>query len=310
MFDFRGIYTPLLTPFDESGAVNFSALERHIYTLVDQGIHGIFALGSTSESMFMDLGLKKKLLKEIIFMMENMHALERGVGLIAQTGCNVVNETLELSDYAVEMGVRAISIITPFYYSLDTEALVSYLIGIAKRYAQVPLVVYNFPARTSNDVKPHMLRKIWMEAPNVVGVKETTDSLERFREQVEVNGHHVSVLAGTNTHILPALELGCRGAVATLANVVPKLVADIFNLYGEGLIGKAQAHQQLLNSLRHQLKSLGPDLAVYKHSTSILGGYEFGGMYAPNRNLSKHEQREVTRVLACIRDEIEEAMTE
>lgn len=286
----KGIYAPILTPFQNHDQIHWSSLERHVRWLVDSGIHGIFALGSTSEAMFMPLTKKKQLAQGI-------HSLvPPEVPVIFQTGCNSLEETLVLSQYVLGLGAKTLSILTPSYYTLDDDSLATYYARISREFPKVPLCVYNFASRTNNDITPALLKRLASESPDIVGIKESTESVKRLQEHVEKN-RDLSILAGTNSHIVTALRHGCSGAVATLSNVVPSLLVELYEAGVAGQWDKASECQSAIAEVRKLLKSLGPDLQVYKKATEVFGGFAFGGMYPPHRELTDDEHARIRELI-------------
>ena len=98
MNQIRGIYAPILTPFNADQTINWESLELHLERLIQARIHGIFALGSTSEALFLPIELKKELVYRTLKFVGNR------TPVIVQTGCNVLADTIELSTYALDSG--------------------------------------------------------------------------------------------------------------------------------------------------------------------------------------------------------------
>ena len=280
----KGIFAPILTPFNIDKNIHWKSLELHLERLIQAGIHGIFALGSTSEALFMPLELKKTLVQE------TLKIIGKRVPVIVQTGCNVIAETLELSNHALECGAETLSIITPYYYPVDERSLIEYYGMLSSKFPQVPICIYNFPSRTGNDIHPTLLAKCKDAAPNIVAIKESSESVERFSQLVAEN-QEVSVLAGTNSLIYDSLQKGCHGAVATLANVIPEILVGVYENTLSGKLDVAQQLQQEVHEIRPLLKSLGPDLPIYKMAASIFGSYPFEGIYPPQRDLDPRERK-------------------
>ena len=159
-----------------------------------------------------------------------------------QTGSNVLSETIELSKYALDQGIEVLSVITPYYYSLQEWELVGYYRYLSKRLPNVPFCVYNFASRTRNDIHPALLKRCKSHVEQIVAIKESSESLERFSSLVTENPD-VAVFAGTNALILDALSLGCVGAVATLANVLPEMVTGIYESFTAGKLDTAHQLQ-------------------------------------------------------------------
>lgn len=299
MNQIRGIYAPILTPFNADQTINWESLELHLERLIQARIHGIFALGSTSEALFLPIELKKELVYRTLKFVGNR------TPVIVQTGCNVLADTIELSTYALDSGAQALSIITPYYYPLDEQSLLEYYSNLSHRLPEVPICVYNFPSRTGNDIHPELLAKCQQVAPNIVAIKESSESIERFAQLVRENPT-LSILAGTNSLILQSLDRGCQGAVATLANVVPEALVKIYEHYHDGQVDLAQELQTEINKIRACLKSLGPDLQIYKVAASVFGSYPFTGMYPPHRNLTATELESATRKIEELKEDYNE----
>lgn len=298
MLQLAGIYVPLLTPFNEDQTVNWANLEAHIERLIAAGVHGIFALGSTSEAFFLPLNTKKEILQHIV------RTVRGRTPIIVQTGSNVLSETIELSKYALDQGIEVLSVITPYYYSLQEWELVGYYRYLSKRLPNVPFCVYNFASRTRNDIHPALLKQCKSHVEQIVAIKESSESLERFSSLVTENPD-VAVFAGTNALILDALSLGCVGAVATLANVLPEMVTGIYESFTAGKLDTAHQLQDTVAEVRSVLKSLGPDLQVYKLAASVFGSYPFEGMYLPHQNLDPQDRKVIMDRLVQLQGRLE-----
>ena len=137
--------TPVVTAFDKEGKLDIQANKNIWEYLIKGGIDGIVLMGSTGE--FFSLSLEAK--KELIDLATNY--VNKRVKLYIGTSCMTVEETVELSNYALEKGADAVMIIGPYYFSLSPESIEYYFDKVAKQ-VKGDIYLYNFPDRNGYDL--------------------------------------------------------------------------------------------------------------------------------------------------------------
>ena len=213
----QGIIPPILTPMNADESINEQELRSQVNREIEAGVHGIFAFGTNGEAYALSAAEKDRVLEVVIE--ETNHR----VPVYAGTGCITTKETIEMSKKAAAMGADVLSIITPYFAAASQDELYAHYMAVAEA-VDLPIVLYNIPARTGNALSPATVAKLAKNAPNIVGAKDSSgnfDNLKQYIEQTRGLDKEFSVLSGNDSLILPALVFGGKGGIAGCANVFP-----------------------------------------------------------------------------------------
>lgn len=211
MINFKGIYTALITPFQEDNSVDIEGLLVNIQEQIDAGVHGLVLFGSTGESMTLDE-------EEFIEIGERVvEYVNQRVPLIFGTTHSSTKEAIERAELAQALGADAILVAPPPYNKPTQEGLYQHFRAIADSVA-IPMILYNHPFRTSTSISEEVQRKLKCPA-----MKDSSGKLEAFLDPIQ------PILAGDDLFFLPAMSLGCSCLVSVLSNVFPKTFVAIFN---------------------------------------------------------------------------------
>lgn len=214
---FHGSLVALPTPFRD-GRIDFPALRRLIEFQLEGGSDGLVVAGSTGEAATLTT-------RERLSVIEFCAGTVDGrVPVLAGAGASDTRVACELALAAERAGADGLLVSTPPYNKPQQRGLVAHFGGVAG-VSKLPLVLYNIPSRTGVDLLPPTVQAIARAHPNVIAIKEAGTSLERVKELVALDA--VDVLAGEDAWITDALHLGARGVVGVVANVAPRLVADL-----------------------------------------------------------------------------------
>ena len=166
------------------------------------------------------------------------------------TGCISTKETIELSLKAKEIGVDVLSIITPSFAAASQDELYEHYKEVAKA-VDLPIVLYNIPARTGNALAPATVEKL-SKIPNIVGVKDSSGNFDNMLQYIEKTRYRkdFAVLSGNDSLILWCLLAGGRGGIAGCANVFPSTMASIYDTFIAGNLDKAREIQDSIRSFR------------------------------------------------------------
>jgi 4-hydroxy-tetrahydrodipicolinate synthase len=236
----RGSIAPVVTPFTEDGAVDHDSLRALIRRSLDAGSHGISLGGSTGEPSAQSAAER----------IEAMRTASAEIGdrvpFLPGTGSHKLDETLEITSAARDLGADAALIITPYYARPTQEALYQWYATVAREFPDLPLVIYNVPSRTAVDIAPDTVRRLYTDFDNLVGIKETTKDFEHFSRVLHACGRDLLVWSGIELLSLPLLALGGAGFVSAVANLAPAAVARMYELWQTGdLEGARDLHYRL-----------------------------------------------------------------
>ncbi|MFE7192599.1 4-hydroxy-tetrahydrodipicolinate synthase [Kitasatospora sp. NPDC057541] len=236
----RGSLAPVVTPFADDGAVDHDSLRALVRWQLDSGSHGISLGGSTGEPSAQSVA------ERIAAMRTAAEEIADRVPFLPGTGSAKLDETLELTAAAAELGADAALVITPYYARPTQEALYRWYATVAREFPDLPLVVYNVPSRTAVDIEPETVRRLFTDFDNVVGVKETTKDFEHFSRVIHACGSELLVWSGIELLCLPLMALGGAGFISAVANLAPTAVARMYELWEQGdHAGARELHYRL-----------------------------------------------------------------
>lgn len=272
-----GIVTALLTPFDEHEKIDVQALVSLVDFQVLQGVHGLYVGGSTGEALAQSVSERDRCLEIVA------DANAGRLPLIAHIGAISTADALHLSERAAAHGYAAISAIPPFYYPFSSAEVIAHYEAIARDSA-LPLIVYNFPARTKGLSTEELVELL--SKPGIVGVKHTSPDLfamERVMRQMP----DAVVFNGYDEMCLGGLAMGATGAIGTTYNFMGDLFVELFALANAGRLDEARALQRMANDIIDQIIRFG----VIPSAKAILEcfGLRMGRARRPFRALTDDE---------------------
>ncbi len=223
VYAFSGIIPPMVTVFDKDGDIDLEANRKLVDWLIDQGIHGILFLGSSGEFSALTLNERKLFAEEMI-----AHVNGR-IPVLIGTGTTNLPDTFELSEHAERAGASGVLVINPYYWKYPDADLSAYYAEIAEN-VNIPLMIYNFPAVTGQNLSADMICRLASSHENIVGLKDTTEHIGHVREiitTVQQVRADFAVFAAFDDHILPALQFGAAGAINGTSAFAPRLSVEL-----------------------------------------------------------------------------------
>jgi 4-hydroxy-tetrahydrodipicolinate synthase len=224
----RGSIAPIVTPFTTTGEVDHAGIADLVRWQLAAGSHGISIGGSTGEPSAQTVA------ERIAAMRTVAEVVGDQVPFVPGTGSAKLDETLELTQAAVDLGADLALVITPYYSRPTQEGLFRWYSAVASTFPSMPIVVYNVPIRTAVDVAPETVARLRRAHNNVVGIKETTKEFEHFSRVFHVCGRDVLMWSGIELLCLPLLTLGGIGFVSAVANIAPAAVARMYEAWVGG----------------------------------------------------------------------------
>jgi 4-hydroxy-tetrahydrodipicolinate synthase len=236
----RGSIAPIVTPFDEDGAVDPDALARLVEWQIESGSHGISVLGSTGEPSAQTVAERIRVLEVAA------RTVADRVPFFPGTGTTHLAETLELTAAAEALGADAALVITPYYSRPTQDGLFEWYSTLAREFPSLPIVVYNVPIRTAVDIHPVTVGRLRRAHENIVGIKETTRDFEHGSHVLSECGRDFLVYCGIELLCYPMLAIGGAGHLSCVANVAPKPCADLYDVFVAGdLEAATRLHYEL-----------------------------------------------------------------
>ncbi len=231
---FTGVCTALITPFC-NGKIDYPALKKLIEFQIESGIDALLINGTTGESATLAECEKRELISFAV------REVGGRVPLIAGTGSNSTAKALHLSEFASDVGVDGILVVTPYYNKASAEGLITHYETIADR-VDIPLIIYNVPSRTGLNIPLFVYNKL-ANHKNIVAVKEASPSVSDLAKLSAKCGDRLDIYSGNDDLLLPTLSLGGKGLISVISNILSRETVEICKLYFTGKTKEATALQ-------------------------------------------------------------------
>jgi len=290
----RGIIVPVITPFADDGTIDDAAYRKVLHHLIDNGVHGVFPMGTTGEFYAVSDDEYRRLLEVTVEEVNGKIPVYAGVNHITTRG------VIRLAELCAQVsGIDAISVLTPMFISQTQEELYQYYKHIAAN-TDFPIVMYNNKPKTNVTIEPDTVAKL-AEIPNIVGVKDSTGDFTNACEYIRLTRGNANfrVLLGRDTLIFAGLCQGAAGAISSCANVAPRLVADIYDKFMADDLEGAREAQFSLNPLRIAC-NMGTFPAVIKEGL-VQQGFSVGKCLDPIAQLSEEQKQKLKAILKSMK---------
>lgn len=288
--EIKGIIPPIVTPMNEDESVNEKELRNQVNRQIKGGIHGLFPFGTNGEGYILNEKEKEEVLSIVI------DETKGRVPVYAGTGCISTKDTIRQSQMAESLGADVLSIITPSFAAASQNELYDHYKAVAEA-VDMPIVLYNIPARTGNALAPATVAKL-SKIPNIVGAKDSSGNFDNMLQYIEQtrDSKDFAVLSGNDSLILWNLLAGGTGGIAGCANVFPEVMASIYNYFAAGDLENARKAQDSIRSFRGCFKYGNPNTIV-KTAVNMLG-YPVGKCRAPFNQVPEEGIEALKKVLA------------
>lgn len=288
--EIKGIIPPIVTPMNEDESVNEKELRNQVNRQIKGGIHGLFPFGTNGEGYILNEKEKEEVLSIVI------DETKGRVPVYAGTGCISTKDTIRQSQMAESLGADVLSIITPSFAAASQNELYDHYKAVAEA-VDMPIVLYNIPARTGNALAPATVAKL-SKIPNIVGAKDSSGNFDNMLQYIEQtrDSKDFAVLSGNDSLILWNLLAGGTEGIAGCANVFPEVMASIYNYFAAGDLENARKAQDSIRSFRGCFKYGNPNTIV-KTAVNLLG-YPVGKCRAPFNQVPEEGIEALKKVLA------------
>ncbi|MGH2349105.1 MAG: dihydrodipicolinate synthase family protein [bacterium] len=264
---FAGIIPPLVTLFDEGGGIDTEANARHLEFVLDGGVHGVFAMGSTGEAMHLSPEERRRSVELVV------RQVNSRVPVIVGCAGTSTDEAVGYARHAQDVGADGVVVIPPYYWAPNDAAIETH-IGTVAQAVDLPVIIYNFPAVVGRNISPALVATLASGFENVLGIKETIDSIAHVQEVIErvkPGKPEFSVLCGYEFHLLNTLLSGGDGAIPAVANFAPQLPVQIYERFRQGRLDAAAAAMRSRLGLAALYQLDAPFFVVVKEAMVMLG---------------------------------------
>lgn len=288
MFMPKGIIAAMVTALNEDESLNEREIRNQVNRQIAAGVDAVFCLGTNGEFYIQSQEEKLRVMEIVV-----SEAAGR-VPVYAGTGCVGTKETIALSQKAKEIGADVLSVISPYFAAISQTELYMHYATVAAA-VDLPIVMYNMPARTGNNLAPETVARL-ADIPNIVGVKDSSGNWENLKAYIDATrGKEFRVLSGNDSLILPTLKEGGAGGITAVANIYPKTMVSIYQNFIKGDLAAAEAAQNSIAPIRACFKFGNPN-TVTKKATN-LRGYPVGPCRAPFQYLSEEAVSAIAEVI-------------
>lgn len=236
---YTGSGVAIVTPFLENGEIDYHTYEQLLEFQIAEGTDAIVVAGTTGESATLS---DKEQIELIKFSVEK---IGKRVPVIAGAGANDTQHALELSKEAQSAGADALLIVTPYYNKTTQKGLVEHFTKIADA-VDLPIILYGVPGRTGQVMTPETILEL-SKHKNIIAYKDAVGSVSHTLEVLRLCGDKIDIYCGNDDLNVPMILSGAKGCISVLANVYPKVTANMCHLALAGKNKEAIALQLKYN---------------------------------------------------------------
>lgn len=258
------LITAMVTPFNETGEVDYDQAKKLALALLNSGSEGIVVVGSTGESPTLIQEEELRLFAEVKSVVGGRGAV------IAGTGSNSTAEALAATKEAEKVGVDACLLVVPYYNKPTQDGLYQHFKTIAQG-TRLPCILYNVPSRTVVNLSADTAIKL-SHIDNIVGIKEASGNLEQISKIISNAQEGFLVWSGNDSDTLPILSLGGYGVVSVVSNLVGNQIKEMIDDFISGKIDEAAAIHCRLLPLFHAMFVVTNPIPV-KYALNCVGFY-------------------------------------
>ncbi len=263
MIEIHGVIPALVTPMNPDESINEKELRNQVRRQIAAGVHGLFVFGTNGE--FYALSESEKLRVLEITVEENNGRLP----VYAGTGSPGTEDTVRLSRECERIGADALSVITPYFAALSQKELITHFETLAGS-VNIPVILYNIPARTNVSMTPDTVEKL-SKVPGIAGVKDSSGNFDTILQFLErTSGSDFAVLSGNDSLLLWTLQAGGKGGVCGIANLFPRTLVSVYELWKQGDFEGAKKAQDSIRAIRNCFR-LGNPNSIVKMAANLLG---------------------------------------
>ena len=287
----KGIYAASLSVLNENGTLNINETILHAESAIRSGLHGVFFFGSTGQSQLISINEKKEFIAKIA-----SHKLRKQFFL--GTGCNSLNDNIDLVKYAMEYDFRDFLIMPPAYYKGNTdEGVFEFYKKIIAATPKAKIILYNFEKLSGYRFSAETVTKLVRVFPeNIIGCK---DSSYNLFETLKLP--NFLMFPGSEAKLLKGLELGCSGCISAVTNVTHSLARKVFDDFENK---KNQSKNEQLIKVRETFDQY--NLISALHSFLSDRNKKFSNILPPLVLLSDEKKRELNTKLNELKFNLED----
>jgi len=260
---FGSVVTAMVTPFDDSGVLDLDGAVVLARWLASHGSDGLVVAGTTGESPVLSISELRELWRAV------SEAVT--VPVLAGTGTNDTQHSIELTRIAADSGVAGMLVVTPYYSRPPQAGLVDHFTAVAHS-TELPVILYDIPVRTGRRIDPDTILRLARDVPNIVGVKDATGDVGGAAHLIAASNESFELYSGEDALTLPLLAVGAVGVVTVAGNWAGEEMHELVMAFSKGDLGSARAaNTALLESYAFESSELFPNPLPAKAACRVLG---------------------------------------
>ena len=267
------VLTAMVTPFDKNLEVDLKRAAELAEYLVKNGSDGLLVAGTTGETPTLTSEEKLALFRTV------KETVGDKVFVLAGTGGNNTRASIELTRKAAELSVDAVMLTGPYYNKPSQEGFYEHFKAVATS-TELPVVLYNVPARTSKNIEASTVLRLASELDNVFALKEAGGDFAQISDICAGKPADFRVYSGEDGIVLPMLSVGCHGVISVVSHLVGPQMAEMIRAYDKGNVQRAcELHQFMIPIFKACFLASGSPACV-KRGLEIVG-FPVGGIRLP-----------------------------
>ena len=289
--NFEGTTVAMVTPFTKDDGVDETGMRENINYLIENGVNGILAAGTTGESATITHDEQRKMIDILV------DEVNGRVKAIAGAGSNSSKEALGLVQHAEDSGADAALVITPYYNKPQQHGLYQHY-KLLSESTNIPIIVYNVPSRTGTDIDVDTIGKV-AQLDGIIGIKEANPDMDKVSQTIkrlqDLDCTDFAVLSGNDNLTLPMIAMGAKGVISVVANVDPARMSQMVDAGLKGDFETAfKLHYELYNLMKVLFIESNPVPA--KESLNMMGR-PAGHVRMPLAPLKEESKAKLSEVL-------------
>ncbi len=296
MFKPQGVYSAMLTPFDEKGEINEAVLRRMVDFQIEKGLNGLFPVSSVGEFIHLGMEQTMRLMDVVVDQAGGRVPVTPGVS----SSC--AENSVTLARHARNIGCSGVVICPPYYFSVSQEITTKHYEVIADS-VDIPVILYNIPL-FSSPISYDTVERL-SKHENIVAMKDSSGSmvdLMHFLDKVRLNGADFTVLSGREDMLFTSLVAGCSGGMVATAAILPEVIVGIYKNWQDGDHDEAKRLQFAVLQFIRTCFTL-PFPVGFKAALE-LRGFPMGPLKQPLSDKDQHNYHDVKSRLKGILDSL------
>ncbi|MBF2097039.1 MAG: 4-hydroxy-tetrahydrodipicolinate synthase [Gloeomargaritaceae cyanobacterium C42_A2020_066] len=250
---FGTLITALVTPFNAEGQVDYGVAEQLALHLIDEGNDSLVVCGTTGESPTLTWDEEYELFQVI------RQAAAGRAKVLAGTGSNSTREAITATEKAAKLGLDGSLQVVPYYNKPPQEGLYHHFHTLAAAVPDLPILLYNIPGRTGQNLLPETVFRLVENHANIVGIKEASGNLDQVSALRRDMPENFAIYSGDDSLTLPMLALGSVGVISVASHLATRSMKAMIQAYAEGKVQVAtHIHLQLFPLFKVLFASTNP----------------------------------------------------